>query len=144
MNEQAMVRRRDAAQATLDRFRDKPLRYSVDDCARMAAFHARKLGHQVKLPPSGSYRTAAGALKQMLRLGYADLEQAVDAHGFERIAPAAAAVGDLVMMPGDAGLHSLAVCLGNGRTIGWHVDAPGATILQPIEFVAAWRVEPQD
>lgn len=138
-----MTRRRDAAQATRDRFFGKPLRYSIDDCIRMGAYHVRKLGHRVRLPASGSYRTATGALRKMKALGYDDLAAAVDAHGFARIAPAAAAVGDLVMMPGDAGLHSLAVCMGNGRVLGWHEDAAGAAILQPVEFVAAWRVEPR-
>ena len=136
----AIIRRRDAAQATLERFKDRPLRYGIDDCVRMAAFHVRKLGHSVRLPASGSYRTPRGGMLAMKRLGFDDLIAAVDAQGFERIPPAAAAVGDLVMMPGDAGLGSLTVALGNGRVLGYHEDATGAVVLHPVEFVAAWRV----
>ena len=44
-----MVRRRDAAQATLDRFRDRPLRFGAQDCVRLVAFHLRQLGHRPAL-----------------------------------------------------------------------------------------------
>jgi hypothetical protein len=135
-----MVRRRDGAQATLDRFKDVPLRLGRNDCVRMAAYHLRKLGHKVKLPPSGSYNSAKAGKRLLSDLGHASLAEAVDAHGLERIAPAAAVVGDIVMLPGEEGLGALTVCMGNGRVVGYHQDARGAVVMQPTEFEAAWRV----
>jgi len=134
-----MVRRRDAAQATLNRFKDVPLRLGRNDCVRMAAYHLRKLGHRVKLPASGSYASAKAGKKLLAAMGHADLAAAVDAHGLERIPPAAAVVGDIVMLPGEEGLGALCVAMGNGRVVGYHQDARGAVVMQPTEFEAAWR-----
>jgi hypothetical protein len=139
MSDQQMVRRRDAAQATLDRFKDVPLRMGRNDCARMVAYHLRKLGHRVKLPPSGSYASVRSARREMRKLGFQTLEQALDSFGFDRIPPAAAVAGDVVMLPGDTDLGSLTIALGNGRVVGYHEDARGAAVLQPVEFLAAWR-----
>lgn len=140
----AMVRRVAAAQATLDRFKDRPFRWGREDCARMTAFHLRRLGHKVKLPPTDGYRTPKAALAALRARGFENLLAAVDAHGFERIPPAAATVGDIIACPGEgpfgAALH---VALGNGRTVGYHEDAVGAAVLQPIDYVAAWRIEPR-
>nr|AGU09961.1 hypothetical protein [uncultured organism] len=143
MSEEAMVRRRDAAQATLDRFKDVPLRLGRNDCARLVAYHLRKLGWSVKLPPSGSYASVRSARREMEKLGYKTLEAALDSFGFERIPPAAAVVGDVVMLPADTDLGSLTVCMGNGRVCGYHEDAAGAVVMQPIEHAAAWRVTPR-
>lgn len=131
-----------AAQATLDRFKDVPLRLGRNDCARMVAYHLRKLGHRVKLPASGSYASVRSARREMAKLGHETLEAALDSLRFERIAPAAVVAGDVVMLPGDADLGALTVAIGNGRVVGYHEDAAGAVVLQPIEFVSAWRVEP--
>lgn len=136
-----MVARRDAAQATLDAFKDKPLAYGIRDCARMVGWHLRRCGYQVKLPPTGSYRTARGALRKLRALGHASLPDALDALGLERIVPAAALVGDIVQGPGDDALAALGVMLGNGRIVGYHEDVPGAAVLQPLALQAAWRVE---
>lgn len=134
-----MVRRRDAAQATLDRFKDVPLRLGRNDCVRMVAFHLRKLGRKVKLPASGAYASARSGKRLLAEMGHADLAAAVDAHGLERIPPAATVVGDILMLPGEEGLGALCIALGNGRVVGWHQDARGAVVLQPVEFEAAWR-----
>lgn len=135
-------RRVAAAQATLDRFKNVPLRLGRNDCARMVAYHLRKLGHRVKLPPSGSNASARSARREMAKLGYETLEQAMDAFRFERIAPTAAVAGDVIMLPA-AELGALTVALGNGRVCGYHEDAAGAVVMQPIDWVAAWRVEPK-
>ena len=138
-----MVRRRDAAQATLDQWRDRPLRLGTSDCVRMAASHLRRLGQRVKLPPAGAYRSLPGAVKALRQRGYDTLAAALDGEGLERIAPATAVVGDLVMLPSADGLGALTVALGNGRVVGYHDDvAGGAAVLQPLTFDAAWRVLP--
>ena len=133
-------RRVAAAQATLDRFKDAPLRLGRNDCVRMVAYHLRKLGHRVRLPASGSYASVRTGLRELKARGFDDLAQALDSFGFERIPPAAAAPGDVMMLPAVDRLGSLVIALGNERVIGYHEDARGAAILQPVEFVGAWRV----
>lgn len=136
-----LVIRAQAAQAALDKWSKRPMRLGTSDCVRMAAAHLRKLGRKVVLPPSGSYRTVPGAMKALKVRGFETLADALDGQGLERIAPAAAIVGDILMLPGVDRLGALVVALGNGRVVGWHEDvAAGATVLQPVEYVAAWSV----
>ena len=139
-----LVRRRNAAQLTLDTWSKRPMRLGTHDCVRMVAAHLRRLGYQVKLPPSGSYRTVNSAVKALRAAGHDSVAAALDAMGLERIAPAAAIVGDVLMLESADGLGSLTVALGNGRVAGYHDDVgAGAAVLQPVEYVAAWRVEPR-
>jgi hypothetical protein len=135
-----MVRRVAAAQATLDRFKDRPFALGKDDCARMAVFHLKQFGHRPKLAPAGSYSSLLGARRALTRAGFATLADAVDALGLARIPPAAAVVGDLLMLPGIDEFGALAVALGNGRVVAWHEDAAGACVIQPVEFLTAWSV----
>lgn len=140
----ALIRRRDAAQATLDAWSTRPMRLGEADCVRMTAAHLRRLGHRVKLPPAGAYRTVNSAVKALRARGWETLAEALDAHGLERIAPAAAIVGDVLLMPAAHELGALVVCMGNGRVAGWHDDhAGGAVVMQPLEMLAAWRAEPR-
>jgi hypothetical protein len=144
-----MVRRRDAAQATLDKIRAKPMKLGSRDCLRKDAHHLRLLGYSVKLPPAGSYKTVRSALRKLRELGHADLPAAIDSIGLKRIVPAAAIVGDIVQVPwsenADDPLCALMILLGNGRAVGYHEDRPGADVLQPLagQIVSAWRVVPQ-
>jgi len=135
-----MIRRVAAAQATLDRFKDQPHRFGKCDCIRLTAFHLRKLGYKPPLSKGGSYASYRGAKAALKRAGYASVAEAVDALGLERIPPAAAMVGDILQLPAVDELGALTVALGNGRVLGFHEDAIGAVVLQPLEFVAAWRV----
>lgn len=135
-----MTRRVAAAQATLDRFQGRPFAFGKDDCARMVLFHLRQIGLKPRNAKAGSYSTLLGARRALARAGFATLAEAIDAQGLLRIPPAAAVVGDLLMMPGVDDFGALAVALGNGRVIAWHEDAEGATVLQPVEFVAAWSI----
>lgn len=137
-----LIRRTAAAQATLDKWSKRPFRLGTSDCVRMAADHLRRMGYKVKLPPSGSYRTLASAVKALRARGYASLEAALDDMGLDRIAPAAAIAGDIILLPGADKLGALTICLGNGRAVGWHDDLPaGAAVLQPVEMSTAWRVK---
>lgn len=133
-------RRVRAAQATLDRFKGKPFKFGTNDCGRMVAFHVRKMGHHPKLAKAGTYASALGARRALERLGFKSLAEVMDAHGFERIPPAAAAVGDVIEMPGLEGPGALGVAIGNGRALAYHEDAVGAVVVQPKEMVTAWRV----
>jgi hypothetical protein len=144
-----LLGRRDAAQATLDAWKGRPLRLGEWDCARMAASHLRRLGYQVRLPAARTYRTARSAIAAMRKLGHEDLAGALDALGLVRIAPAAAIVGDIIQMPSEVeALGALTIVMGNGRVAGWHGDGArsdgGFMVLQPLSYVAAWRVDPKD
>ena len=134
-----LLRRVAAAQATLDRFRARPFRFGTHDCARMVAFHLRRLGHPVRLAKAGSYRSTLGAARALRALGSGSLAEALDRHGLARIAPAAAIVGDIVELPGEPPFGALAVVMGNGRALAYHQDAEGAVVVQPTAYVAAWR-----
>lgn len=138
-----MIRRVAAAQATLDQFKVRRLRLGLNDCVRMTAAHLRRFGYTVKLPATGAYRSRAKAEQLLADRGYADLGDALDALGLERIAPAAARVGDIVQLPAVDALGALTIALGNGRVAGYHADVPkgGAVVMQPREYVAAWRVK---
>lgn len=141
----ALIRRRDAAQRTLDVWSKRSQRLGTADCVRMVAAHLRLLGYQVKLPPAGSYRTVNSAMKALREAGFATIGDALDALGLERVAPAATIVGDVMLMPAAHELGALVVVMGNGRVAGWHEDVPGgAIVMQPIEMVAAWRVDPRE
>jgi hypothetical protein len=136
-----LLRRRDATQATLDRFKGKPFTWGKWDCAQMALFHLRGMGHEVRLAKVGAYNSALGAKRAIRRLGFDNLVAAMDSR-FPRIAPAEAVAGDMLALPADAGLGAIVVALGNGAAIGWHQDAEGAVAMRMEEFVAAWRVDP--
>lgn len=136
-----MIRRQQAAQAAVDRFKGQPWQLGKNDCVRMAAFVLRKMGHRPQLGKAGSYTTGAGAMRALKRAGHNSLGEALDSLGLERIAPAAARVADIVMIPGEAPLDgALTIAVGNGRVLGFHEASSVAEILQPVEFVTAWRV----
>ena len=139
-----MIARRDAAQATLDRFKDQPFEWGRYDCAKMVAFHLRKLGHQIGISKAGSYSSALGAKRALNRLGWPNLSHALDdVLHLERIAPAFLVTGDILQIPGEGPLDTMAIALGNGRAISYHEDEVGAVVVQPIiaDIVAAWRAQ---
>lgn len=142
MKRPVLNRRRDAAQKTLDRFKGEPFQFGRNDCGQMVKAHLRHIGKPVKAAArAGSYHSLLGATKQLKKLGHDSLIDMMDAH-FPRIPPAAALVGDVISIPGQEGPGALFVALGNGRVLGWHEDAEGAVVMQPSEYVAAWRVLP--
>jgi len=136
----AVVRRVALTQKTADRFLGKPFAWGRADCARMLAVHLRAFGHNVGLAKAGSYSSALGAKRALVRFDVTSLAEAMDRAGFDRIPPAAAVVGDVVELPGDGGFAAMTVALGNGRVLGWHEDQPGCAVLQPSAYSAAWRV----
>lgn len=135
-----MVRRQRAAKAAMARFQYAPFVLGKNDCVRLAAFVIRKMGRRSHLAKAGAYKTPLSAKRALTRAGYADLIEAVDAHGLERIAPAAALPADLVMVPGEGPFGgALTMAVDNGRVLGWHQDIDHADVAQPVEYIAAWR-----
>lgn len=138
-----LIRKRDAAQATLDHWSMVDFKLGTGDCAQMVAKHLRSLGKSIKLPPKGSYRTVAGAMRAMRKLGHATLADWVDSAGIERIAPARVVAGDVLQLPAEHPLGGLAVALGNGAAVAWMEGVPGGAItIRPLLFVNAWQVNP--
>ena len=140
-----LLRRRNAAQATFAQWGKCPLRLGEADCVRMVASHLRRLGYRVRLPRAGAYRTVHSARRALRDAGHEDLGAAVTALGLEEIAPAAALVGDIIELPSAIeGLGALTIAMGNGRVCGWWGEgAGGAVIMQPTQFLRAWRVVPR-
>lgn len=134
-----------AAQAAVTRFEGRALRWSREDCVRLAAYVQRQLKHPVSLARAGSYASEQGALAALKRAGFASLEAALDAH-LPRIAPAMALPADLLGLEADwaGGAVALFVALGNGRALGFHAGEDGAVcrIVQPVKVLTAWRAGP--
>jgi len=133
-----------ATQTLLDDWRDRPIDWAKGHhCVRMVAEHLRRLGHKPPLAKAGQFKTPLGGRGALKRLGVASIGEALDKMGFERIPPAAALVGDVIEIPGEPPFGALTVALGFGRVLGWHEDTEGAVVLQPIEYVTAWRINPR-
>lgn len=136
-------RRAAAAQQLLDDWRGRPIDWKKrHHCARMVTEHLRRLKHKPPLAKAGHFTTPLGGRRALQRLGVERMGEVLDQMGFERIPPAAALVGDIVELPGEAPFGALTVAMGNGRVLGWHEDAAGAEVLQPVEYIAAWRINP--
>lgn len=135
-----LIARQQIATAAIQRFRHVPFAWGKNDCVRLAAFVLRQRGHRPQLGKAGTYASERTALRALKRAGFSDLAEALDALGLMRIAPAAALPCDVVMIPGEGSFGgALQIAVGNGRTLGYHQDVAGADILQPLEYIAAWR-----
>ncbi|AHE57436.1 DUF6950 family protein [Sphingomonas sanxanigenens] len=129
-----LLRRQAATEATLARFRDKPLVFGRTDCVAIARWHLVQLGYLP--PPLPKYRTAIGAARAASKVG--GMEAMLDAL-LERITPAAALLGDLAMLEGDKGLPAIVICAG-GKMMGWHEDSDRLVAMTPLAIKGAWRV----
>ena len=144
-----LLKRRDAAQKTLDRFEGSAFNWSSNDCMRLAACHARNLGHKVPVPKAGAYRDPKGALRHLRQLtGAPRIERALDQY-FEPIPPAFAVTGDIIAMPSADGEEwpAIFIMLDNGRALGFIEVPDGPTVCMvatpiPERISLAWRVEP--
>lgn len=134
-----LLRQRDAAQATQDRFCGVSMAWGSFDCAKMVLFHLRQLEISLSIAKAGRYSTEMGAMRALKRLGFSRLAEVLDDRGLMRIAPAARIAGDIVELPSEGKMGALTVALGNGRVLGYHESLLGADVLQPVEMIAAWR-----
>lgn len=133
-------RRREATQATLDKFRGTAFDWAEGrHCMKLAHFHLRQMG---KRPPTlPRLRSALAAKQELERRGVGSVTELLDGM-LERVPPANMLLGDLAVLPGDAGLESVRVCCGPGRLFGWSEGQPTAVVLAVTmdEVSAAWRV----
>lgn len=140
MTDHHLIRRQRAAEAVRDAFIDVPHAWGSYDCGKMVAAHLRHFGIAAGVSKAGSYRTMIGAQRALKRLGVSSLAERLDQLGLMRIAPAYALIGDIIELPSTGPLDAMSIVLGNGRVLGYHELALGATILQPVTMLAAWRV----
>jgi hypothetical protein len=132
-----LQRRVEAVEATIARFKDRPLSYGRDDCARMAAFCLRRLGVKAPLLKGGSYSSKLGAARALKAIGAETLADAVDGVGLPRIAPAMCLPGDILALPAHDETVALMIAVGNGRAFGYFDGK--FQVGQPLLYVAAWR-----
>ncbi|MDQ5915939.1 MAG: hypothetical protein QG584_1832 [Pseudomonadota bacterium] len=136
----ALVRRQKAVQATMERFRDRAFAWGSVDCAKMVAFHLKQMGHKVRLSKAGQYKTALGATAALKRLGYETLPDAMDGHGFTRIAPAFALIGDVVSFASDHPIGALGIVVGNGNMMAFHELHTLPVIMSMGRIDTGWQV----
>ena len=135
-----LVRRQKAVEATKARFASKAFAFGSVDCAKMAAFHLKRLGHNVRLSKAGQYKTLKGAIGALKRLGYETLPEAMDGMGFERIPHAAALIGDIVSFPCDHPIGALGIVIGNGNMLAFHEAHEYPVIMSMNVVDACWRI----
>lgn len=141
-----MIVRQEAAQACIDRFNGKPMKWGKVDCGRIVSHNLRHLGIATSLVKGLVYTSEHGALKAMRSLGVNGLGEAMDQFGDRvfRIPPANATQGDVIGMAceGEVWDMALTVALSNGRVLG--ILGGLATVMQPdlTHAVAAWRCNP--
>lgn len=137
MSQPELIRRKNAVEATLGRYRAKAFSWSSGcTCVHLARYHLRQMGHRPPtIPRVRSLLSAKRALKER---GWQDTAAMLDSL-LPRIPPAAMLLGDLAILEDDSGLGSIVVSTG-GKCLGWHEDAPGMVVMEPHRISGAWRV----
>lgn len=134
-----LERRHAAIEATMARYRDRPFRWGSVDCAKVAAFHLKRLGYKISISKAGSYSSPLGARRAIKRMGYDTLPLLLDGLGLTRIPYSRLLLGDVVELegaaPGAIGLYA-----GNGNIFGFHEDHDALVTVQPSQILTAWSV----
>lgn len=133
-----LVRRQKAVRATMARFAGREFALGSVDCAKLAAFHLKQLGHKVRLSKAGHYKTLLGAQAALRRMGYETLPDALDGHGLTRIAPAFAVLGDIVTFESGFAIGALGIVHGNGNMLSFHESHAGLVVMSMGRIDAAW------
>lgn len=134
-----LIRRQQATQATMDRYRRKVFDWKTGvTCVHLARFHLKAMGHKVPTVPR--IRSALAAKRALESNGWAGVEAMLDSM-LPRIAPAAMLLGDLATVPGSDGMDCILVCAGPQVVMGWHPeDGRFVTYQGGIgELASAWR-----
>jgi hypothetical protein len=136
-----LIRRKDATEATLARYRGKAFDWSKGiTCVHLARCHMRKMGHTP--PPMPRFRSAFAARQAMTERGWNTVSEMLDSI-LERIPPSRMLLGDLAVAPSDeGGMGSIMVCAGPHKLMGWREDAPELVMLDVTldQLEGAWRL----
>lgn len=133
-----LEKRTRALAATQSKFGAKSFKWGGCDCAKMAAFHLRKLGH--KVPKTGGYRSALGAKKRLNQLGFGTLPDLIDALGLKVIVPAFALPGDLVSFACDDPIGGVGIVWGNGNMMAFHESHLTPVVMTMGQIDRVWQV----
>lgn len=118
-----LERRKLAIEATRDHFVGKPFEWGRVDCAKVAAYHLRKMGKRPSFAKAGSYNTALGAKRALARSGYASLKDALTQMGLLEIPPAAALPGDIMIHDAQLdGFEAMQIIVGNAAVFSFYED----------------------
>jgi hypothetical protein len=136
-----MERRRLATLATVERYKGKAFSWSSGvTCVHLCRQHLRNMGHQ---PPSlPRFRRALAAKKALKERGWRDVAAMLDSF-LPRIAPAQMLLGDIAILPGEAGLQGIVIDVGGPRRVfGWAEEYPDPKMIEPNRgaILGAWRV----
>lgn len=141
--------RRDAAQATLDKFREVPFEPGKVDCVQVLKFHLRKIGRPPKFGVALNYGTLLQGKAALRRIGFASIGDALSSK-YPEITPAACLVGDLIELAAledeaTKGLGAIVVYLGNNAVFGFHEATVGGTVMRigepgSVPPLRGWRV----
>lgn len=139
-----LARRDQAVRATMARWQGETFAWGSADCAKVAAWHVRAMGHHLAFGfhKAGGYRTALGAKRALTRAGHSSLSDALENVGLERIAPAMCLPGDLLTSGGTEALEAIGIVIGNGAFLGFHEDAPTFELQRMAApgLVQGWRL----
>ncbi len=136
-----LERRHAAIEATLKRYRGRPFAWGKVDCAKVVAFHLKKLGHKVSISKAGSYSSALGATRAIRRMGFPGMPELLDGLGMTRIPYARLMLGDVILGEGHGGLNALGIYAGNGHVFGFHEDhLENGLVTIDVTPAAAWSV----
>ena len=124
-------------QKTLEKFVGRSFEFGKYDCGLMVVSHIKAMGWKIRT--GGTWSTAVG-LQRFLRRHGGTGAACIDGWGIPRITPAMSIVGDVVELPGEPPFGAFGICLGNGRVLAYHEDVEGAAVIQPTEYVTAWRL----
>jgi hypothetical protein len=134
------VRRKEATQATLDKFKGQPFDWGEGrHCVRLAHFHLRQMGQ--KPPTLPRIRSALAAKKALKERGWESVSDMLDSI-LVRIPPAMMLTGDICITPGDQGLDSVMIFVGPRKLLGWLPDGSEVVIYDAgvDDLTGAWRV----
>lgn len=136
-----LLRRKDATEKTLARYRGKAFSWAKGiTCVHLARAQLKAMGH--KPPTLPRFRSAFLAKQAMRERGWANAEEMLDSM-LPRISPAMMLLGDLAVAPSDEGnMGSIMICAGPHKLLGWREDAAELVVLDVSldELTGAWRV----
>jgi hypothetical protein len=135
-----LIRRKDATEATLARYRHKAFDWSKGiTCVHLARCQMRKMGH--KPPTLPRFRSAFAAREAMTERGWGTVAEMLDSM-LPPIPPARMLLGDLAVTPTEDGIGAINICAGPHKLMGWHDGADGLVMLDVSlnDLIGAWRL----
>lgn len=136
MKKPDLLRRQQALEKTLTKYRRRAVDWKEVDCVRMLRSHLVAMGHR-KVPKVPAYDSAAGAKRALKQAGFNSVEELLDSL-LPRIPSASSLPGDVVLMEGEHGFDAVMLSVGQ-KVVGWHQDVTSMATIIPRQIKGAWR-----